>query len=556
MFRQLLIAFVAIVTVSVCAFAQPPQPRLALIIANSQYQSVTDLPNAANDSDLMADTLERIGFDVTVVEDADRTGFAAALETFSNSVPEGAIVLVYYSGHGIQAHGENYLIPVDAAPRQIEDLASISIAASDLLRDIAQAKPAASILILDACRDNPFREGPVSGLPAGMASIEVSLSNNLVAFSTSPGKVAYDGAVEADGAGNSPYTKALAASLVEPGLSIESVFKRARSQVIGDTGYAQIPWENSSLTQEIFLIPGGQAGANDLDNCDLLAGHPTDPQRVHAGVAYQLLRPAVAIPACREALSREPDNPRFLTQLARALEKAGEYEEAVELNLAALNMDYLGAFHNLGNLYRKGAGVPRDQEKAFELFEYAAERGHPEDAYNLGVFYLSGTEQITADNTAARLWFERAAAQDYPSSFDRLGIIYRDGLGVEPDFATANDYFRRGTELGDAGAIVNLATAYRKGTGVDVDFVQALELYHRAAQLRRTSAYVNLGEMYLKGQGADADPLEAAFWLGLAMRDGNEHALELYQEVVESLAADDVELIQQRISDWLGSNFG
>ena len=530
--------------------------RVALVVGNGDYQAVEDLPNARNDARLVADTLGAIGFDVTLVLDAGGADFAGTVTQFAGSIPRGAIVVVYYAGHGVQVEGQNYLLPVDLALEGMEELQAVSVSATSILEGLAEAQPAATILILDACRDDPFPDDDKWKVPDGLAIVETSLSGSLVAFSTSPGKVALDGKVNVDGTGNSPYTMALVDSMRQPGLSIESVFKRARSRVIGVTAHAQVPWENSSLTRDIYLVPAERAGVGELTECDLLAGHPTDPDRVHAGVAYELMRPLPAIDACEAAMAEDPTNPRIASQLARALEKNGDYQRAVELNEAAIAVGYIGAYHNLGNLYRKGAGVPQDLDRALELFLYAAERGHPEDSYNVGNIYLSGTETMEPDFAQARLWFERAAEQDYPSSFDRLGLMYLNGQGVEVDVARANTYFERGAAFGDPSALVNYANAFRKGTGVDVDYARAFELYMRAAQVRRRSAYVNLADMYRKGQGVEVNLGEAAFWYGLAARAGDDRSEEQFETIIEGMSSDEVTRIEDRIEEWLNSNFG
>lgn len=537
-------------------FLSSDAARVALVVGNSNYEAVDDLPNAGNDARLVADTLQAIGFDVSLIIDAGGGDFAGAVTSFAENVPEGAVVVVYYAGHGVQVEGQNYLLPVDVALKSMAEVQRVSVSATAILEGLAKSKPATTILILDACRDDPFPDNDLWKVQDGLAIVETNLSGSLVAFSTAPGKVAFDGKVNADGSGNSPYTLALVDSMRQPGLSIESVFKRARSRVIGDTGHAQVPWENSSLTRDIYLVPAARAAVGELTECDLLAGHPTDPDRVHAGVAYELLRPIPAIAACEQALAEDPGNPRLASQLARALEKNGDYEQAVALNEEAVAAGYIGAYHNLGNLYRKGAGVPQDLDRALELFLYAAERGHPEDAYNVGNIYLNGTPTMAPDLAEAKLWFERAAEQDYPSSFDRLGLIYLEGRGVDVDIARANAFFERGAALGDPSALVNYANAFRKGTGVEVDYARAFDLYMRAAQLRRRSAYVNLAEMYRKGQGVDVNLTEAAFWYGLAGRAGDDRSEEQFETILEDMASDEAEQIEARIEEWMNSNFG
>ncbi|MBJ3777352.1 caspase family protein [Acuticoccus mangrovi] len=528
--------------------------RHALVIGNASYKNVADLRNAHNDAELIADTLRALDFDVRVAIDADYVTMNRTVLAYAQELTPGSVSIVYYAGHGVQVDGENYLVPVDAAPETPSDLPFVSLSANDLLRMFKDRETIANIFIFDACRNNPFEDGRyrslAGGTSRGLAPIEVAFTGNLIAFSTAPGRVALDG----DGS-NSPYSRALADSLRKPGLGIESVFKLTRSEVIGATDFKQVPWENSSLTRDLFLLPEASTG-KEITECDILAGHPSDPERIHPGIDYALMKPAPAIRACRADLAADPQNPRLMTNLARALDKAGEFAEALELNKAAADAGYLGAYHNLGNHYKKGNGVPRDPDEAYEYFLYAAERGHREDAYNVGVMAFQGTPKRPKDYDAALMWFNRAAEQDYPTAFDKLGLMYRGGLGVEKDLAKAAEYFARGAELGDPSALVNLATAYRKGEGVAQDNAEAFEYYRRAAQLRRRAAYTNLGDMYRRGTAPQPSTEEAAFWYGLAARAGHASSQELYEEMSSQLSDETVRSVERRIQEWLLGDFG
>ncbi len=536
-------------------------PRNALVIGNQDYAGeARDLDNATADAALIGDTLEDLGFAVKRVANADQTTLSMALLDFANNLPRGGIALVFFAGHGVQWRGENFFIPVDAEPAELSDLQVLALSATTLLSVMAERDSLANIFIFDACRNNPFETAANRTFGEdtkikGLAATRVRFTGNLIAYSTAPGEVSSDG----EPGGHSPYAEALSQALLRPGLGIESVFKLTRSLVIGKTRHAQIPWENSSLTRDIFLLPEeDNASILKPNECDIQAGHPSDPARLTPGIDYALMRPAVAIPVCRAALSKEPDNPRMMTQLARALLKAGEYEEALELNHRAAEMGYIAAFHNIGNHYKQGSGVERDIDTALDWFLRAAEEGHPEDAYNVGVIYQLGTGTVEPDHELARLWLERAATQEYPSAYDKLGLIYRDGDGdsVEPDDAKANEYFKQGALQGDASAMVNLGTAYLKGLGTEVDYSRAYDLFRRAAQLRRRSAYTNLGDMYRRALGREADAEEAVFWYGLAAFQGHGYSLEQFNALLAGFDAEEQEAIRVRIQQWIDSDFG
>ncbi len=341
--------------------------------------------------------------------------------------------------------------------------------------------------------------------------------------------------------------------VIDAGLQTVIALHHAGSRV-GSINYA-VPMVDILAHSEVLMVSIAKVDASPITECDIMAGHPSDPSRVHPGMEYALLRPGPAIEVCRTALAEDPDNPRLMTQLARALAKGGQPEEAIELNQRAVDLGYLGGYHNLGNHYRRGDGVERDHKKAFALFLHAAENGHAEDAYNVGNMYRKG-QGVAKDLDKAWHWFERASHHDYPTAFDRLGLMMARGEGQNADLNGAVDYFQRGAELGDASAMVNLGTAYRKGTGIDIDLDAAFQLYWRAAQLRRRSAYTNLAEMYRKGQGREVDLMEAAFWYQLAAREGHTYSQEKLAELSQGLTKAEIEEIEERVQEWITSNFG
>ena len=226
--------------------------RIALVIGNGAYSAVSPLTNPKNDADLMAKTLQSVGFEVTKITDADQRAMKQAMLDFGRKLHGGVDAsLFYYSGHGVQAKGENYLIPVDASIKDEGELDLQAIDVNAFLQVMDNADSKVNIVILDACRNNPFLASKRSA-SRGLAMVDAP-RGTYIAYSTSPGDVAEDGNGK-----NSPYTQALAKAIVKPGLKLEDAFKEARRLVLAATDQKQLPWETTSITGDFYFRPAAR----------------------------------------------------------------------------------------------------------------------------------------------------------------------------------------------------------------------------------------------------------------------------------------------------------
>jgi caspase domain-containing protein len=235
-------------------------PRLALIIGNGSYTNVTALDNPVNDAELMAASLRKVGFDVTLVTEATQNELIRAISAFGRELREAgddATGLFYYAGHGVQSFGTNYLLPVDIDIHDAADLSLVGVPAHAVLRQMFSAQNQTNIFILDACRNNPFVS--ISDLSDnGLAEMKAPTGTYL-AYSTAPGEIAVDGA-----GSNSPFTEALAQRISTPGVPIEALFKDVRVEVLSETGGLQTPWDTSSLTVDFQFVPAVVPSPEDL----------------------------------------------------------------------------------------------------------------------------------------------------------------------------------------------------------------------------------------------------------------------------------------------------
>lgn len=241
------LAFLIVLAVS--AGSAWAETRLALIIGNSTYGSVTELDNPSRDAKLMGETLTELGFSVSMATDMTQVQMKRAIAQFGRDLRaagEDAIGLFYYAGHGVQSFGNNYLLPVDVSLNDAADLDLMAVEAQSVLRQMASARNRTNLVILDACRNNPFEN--VADLDeSGLAEMKAP-TGTFLAYATAPGGVALDGTGE-----NSPFTLALAEQIQVPGLAVEQAFKEVRRAVLDQSRGLQTPWDASSLVSDFVF---------------------------------------------------------------------------------------------------------------------------------------------------------------------------------------------------------------------------------------------------------------------------------------------------------------
>ena len=237
------------------ATATAAETRIALVIGNSNYAS-GPLPNPANDAQMMADTLSKLGFDVIARRNADQNTMKRAIQDFGSRLEKGgpsAVGLFYYAGHGVQLNGRNYLIPTTAQIDREGDVEIEAVSADWVIEQMRYARNRLNIVILDACRNNPFTRS-MRSVDHGLATMDAP-AGILIAYSTAPGAVAMDG-----NGRDSPYTEALSQAMRDLHEPVEQVFKHVRVGVMSATANKQVPWESSSLTGDFYFAGANTAG--------------------------------------------------------------------------------------------------------------------------------------------------------------------------------------------------------------------------------------------------------------------------------------------------------
>jgi len=231
--------------------------RIALVIGNGAYPT-SPLKNPPNDARAVSGTLLGCGFQVQTLVDATLSRMESALRTFGQSLKAGGVGLFYYAGHGMQVKGINYLIPVGADITEEDEVRFKALDADQVLAKMESAANGLNLMILDACRNDPFGRSWHRGGPGGLAQMDAP-TGTYIAFATAPGKTASDGAGE-----NGLYTQHLLRALQQPGLKVEEVFKQVRVGVRQASRDQQVPWDISSLTGEFYFRPDPRPGAAQL----------------------------------------------------------------------------------------------------------------------------------------------------------------------------------------------------------------------------------------------------------------------------------------------------
>jgi hypothetical protein len=226
-----------------------PEQRVALVMGNSHYQNAPELPNPDHDAQSVAEFLNSAGFEVVEATDLTQNDMIKVVQDFSARVAAhgpNTVAMVYYAGHGVQMAGENYLVPIDAKVSSPADVAGNSLRLVDVMATLERVPSRMRIVMLDACRNNPFPTVDDAG--RGLAIVDAP-NGSIVGYSTAPGSEALDG-----NNGHSPYTNAFLNLARQPNVPIEQLFKRVRLEVNQQTSGQQTPWESSSLTSDFTFF--------------------------------------------------------------------------------------------------------------------------------------------------------------------------------------------------------------------------------------------------------------------------------------------------------------
>ena len=458
---------------------------VALVVGNGAYSNVTELINPPADATAMAEALTTLGFDVIEVVDGDYNAMQRGFRQFGSTARGADVALFFYAGHGLQVNGENFLLPVTAQIEETRDLRYEAFPLSLLIGEIQDADPRISLIMLDACRDNPLTRslrrqsqslGRSVNIGRGLAPA-MGASGMLIAYATAPGDVAYDGEGE-----NSPFTTAFLDHIEEPGLEVGLLFRRVRQSVIDATDGAQVPWVEEALLGEFYLRPEMQAETGEAELAfeeavglaspnaqraaleQFVSDHPDHALVAVARTRIDDLGAASRIAAERElAVWRSTQRIEAPEQAVAALEyyltnyPDGQFTELAELQIAAFSVQ--------AETQSASAAVDRASQEELSFWNGIRDSGNAADYRAYLDRYPDGQFTVLAESQVAVLSTEGVE----PIGDGPLGESGQDGTepsgsGAEP--AGAEQPFQV-VSLGHGGDDAEVeAGPVSNGTGV------------------------------------------------------------------------------------------
>jgi uncharacterized caspase-like protein len=467
--------------------AATPQRRVALVIGNSNYTYVGALTNPRNDAGLVARTLSGLGFKLVgnaAQVDLDKAKLDAAVEAFGRDIAGADVALFYYAGHGLQVHGVNWLVPISANPTRVQDLDFQMVDAGLVLRQMDGAGTRLNIMILDACRNNPFGERTLRGFGSGLADMKAP-EGTIIFYATQPGNVAQDGA-----GADSPFSAALAATIRQPGLSVLETFNQVGLSVKRETSGEQQPWLSFSPIDGEFYFAGPRPGAPP----------PVSTALANSGEALRQ-NPPPQMDAASQAQAVAKGDYAF---------KAKDYGTAREFYETAAAAGNTDAKVDLGRLYAFGRGVPQDRTKAGALFEEAARQGNPRGDTGLG--------EIAVDPNIREQHFEKAAAAGDADAEEDLYLINCPFQDKPGNLDVALSWLQKAAEHGNAHAMFQLGVIDLFGVRIDGNWFRqrdnemAMNWLEKAAAAGEPQADYVLAGIYGKGIYRPVDAAVAADW--------------------------------------------
>ncbi len=471
-------------TMAFSAFAQTKgEAKYALLIANSNYKTFGSLATPVKEAEDLKNTLEKLNFAVTIVEDASKENILDALYDFQQKVSKaGGVAFFHYGGHAVQVNGKNYIIPVDA---DIPDERRVSTRAVDLDEIMSSMQGDTNIVILDACRNNPLPASSGRSATRGLVLSEFKPKNSIIVYSAQPGKVAQDGV----------FTPILTKNLLEE-KSFTDVLMDTRREVRKRTNNEQSPGEYNELDAPIYL-----AGFATVKTEQTVVENPVASKNPNTVTTNSVAT-----------------NTSYTDQ---TLVEEENYASTFDEYMAYAKKNDPDAQYNLGYMYETGDGVDQDLLQAKKWYEKAAKQDQPDAQYALAALYYYDNGVIKQNYAEAKKWFEKAAYNGDDYAMNLLGYMYEQGHGTKQDYDEALRWYLKAADKNNVYAQRNLGLLYLNGNGVRQNYKLAKEWFEKSAEQNNSTAKACLAYLYIDGLGVKQNYTEAKKWLDSAVEQGD-----------------------------------
>ena len=428
-FKKIIFSFI-LVALAVVVF--PQEAKNALLIANNNYSgSIPSLPEPVGEARDLKRALESIGFNVIIVENADRERMEDALFSFKEKCKnDGGIAFFHYGGHAVQIDGVNYLLPARTSLDRIGQVRGKCVNVNNLMENM---QGDVNIVVLDSCRNNPFSSGTRGGAKRGLAAIDTKVKNSIIVYSADSDEEARDGV----------FTPILTQYITEPNLSITELLIKVRNEVLNKTSNQQEPAEYGKLLGQVYLAGRdlGIASKTLKGFLDIstytLASVVIDNEYVGEVEGFSQKRFEIASGAHRIKVKYKDGK----TEDTKVVIKSGKIEK---LDFKYLSEEQIKLSVELANKYLKGVGgVTKDYDRAFEYAKIASDAGERDGEYIVGYCFEAGLG-VSKDEGEALKWYIKAQKKGNGDAMWKLGTFYHYGKGkLKKDYKEAQRLYEK-----------------------------------------------------------------------------------------------------------------
>jgi len=538
--------------------------RIGLVIGNDAYINLPphhQLQKAQNDARATAETFSKLGFDILKGFDLNRRDMNIKLSTLANKIEPGDEVLFFFAGHGVRIGGLNYLLPSDIPSIDRTDknlLKAESLQVNDIT-DLFRSRGARlSLLVLDACRNNPFQDnkGRSIGGTRGLAAMDPP-EGTLILFSAGAGQAALDRLKDNDPNPNSVFTRTFLPLVEQKGLELARLSRQVKTkvrdlaksinhtqtpaiynEVIGDvylsgrtknTNQPPIASQIKSADQVLWETIENSKKASDFEF--FLKEHPGSPYASLAKLkSHRLNQQKLALKTTPKPDNKQDDG-------EHEYKKAKDYyfgqngtqkdhSQAFKWAQKAANKDLTIAMSFLAKLYNTGQGTPKDHAQAFKWYQKTAHKGQTDDMIELAKLYYEG-HGVEKDFSQAFYWAKKAADKGNTDGMIVLAALYENGDGVSKDPSQMFKWIEKAANKGNINSMGILAEMYEKGAnGVTKDTALAFKWYLKAAEKGDTYSMTSLALIYDSNIAVLKNAPQGALWMSKAIKAENYFAFD------------------------------